>query len=83
MVNKQHLLRQIQELEFTALDLNLYLDTHPDCHEALCDYNKVACQLDKSKSYYEAHFGPLSNFGESTSQYPFCWVTEPFPWEKQ
>lgn len=81
-MEKRHLLKQIQELEFAALDLNLYLDTHPNCQDAIVDYNKVACQLEKSKTMYQMKYGPLSNFGEATSGYPWTWVNDPWPWEQ-
>jgi len=38
--NCHNLLIQLMELQFTAIDLNLFLDTHPDNQEALRDYEK-------------------------------------------
>lgn len=81
MKKRHQLLKQIQELEFAALDLNLYLDTHPKCQEAIVDYNKVTCELEKAKTIYQMNYGPLANFGEATSGYPWTWVEEPWPWE--
>ncbi|WP_105619954.1 spore coat protein CotJB [Vallitalea okinawensis] len=83
MNKREHLMRQIQELGFACLDLNLYLDTHPDCKEALIYYNRLCCQLDKATKMYEMHFGPLTNFGHSTSTYPWQWEEGPWPWEYQ
>jgi len=36
---KRRLMRQIKETDFVLKDLNLYLDTHPGCKEALEMYN--------------------------------------------
>lgn len=32
---KEGKLRELQELEFVAIDLNLYLDTHPEDEDAI------------------------------------------------
>ena len=48
-MTRKDLLKKIQEIEFAALDLNLYLDNHPDNMEALMEYNKNATQLAQLK----------------------------------
>ena len=75
------MLENIQALEFTAVELTLFLDTHPDDQRALMDYNMVTQQLRVAKSLYEQRFGPLMVFGNSTSKYPWQWIEEPWPWE--
>lgn len=80
-IREDGLLLKIQELEFTAVDLNLYLDNHPMNKQALIDYNKITQQLNECKMAYEAKYGPLTNFGYAPSQYPWRWVAEPWPWE--
>ena len=76
------LLREIQELEFTAIELNLFLDTHPEEQQALRDYIQVAQRLDRAVAQYERAYGPLFNFGFSPSEYPWRWIEEPWPWER-
>lgn len=75
------LLKKIQELEFAAVDLNLYLDNHPTHQQALIDYNMISEELKKYKRIYEIKHGPLTNYGYAPSQYPWSWVSEPWPWE--
>ncbi|MFP4698030.1 MAG: spore coat protein CotJB [Eubacteriales bacterium] len=82
-MHRNNLLREIQELEFAGVELNLYLDTHPDCEKALMDYNMINRELLKKKRAYEMKYGPLSNFAEAPSQFPFAWVKEPWPWENK
>lgn len=77
------LLDKIRELEFTSVDLGLYLDNHPTCEQALADYNTVTEELIELKKMYEMQYGPLTNFGYAPSQYPWRWVSEPWPWEMQ
>ena len=74
-------LRELQALEFTAIELNLYLDTHPEDERALADYNRIVQELAIAKREYEQIHGPLIHYGWSQSRYPWQWATEPWPWE--
>ena len=75
------LLEEIMELEFAAVELNLYLDTHPFERKAISQYNDVVHELRARKQRYEMKYGPLANYGTYTSEYPWGWVEEPWPWE--
>lgn len=82
MTNEQaQMLKTIQALEFTCLELNLYLDTHPDDQRALADFNTTAGQLAVAKRNYEMVFGPLTNYGHSLSGGGWRWIDDPWPWE--
>lgn len=76
------MLAKIQEMEFVAVELNLYLDTHPCDMEALNDFNcavEASCKLVQK---YEKQFGPLYNFGVSMeSEDTWRWINSPWPWE--
>ncbi|ATW26861.1 spore coat protein CotJB [Candidatus Formimonas warabiya] len=74
-------LRKIQVLEFTAIELNLFLDTHPEDKNAVDIYNLATRELNKSKKAYEKMYGPLVNFGFSRSKSPWQWISSPWPWE--
>ena len=76
-----HLL-ELQQLSFALVDLNLYLDTHPQCQKAIEDFNTLFQKYWESKSNYEAQHGPLTNFGFSPASYPSQWINNPWPWEK-
>ncbi|WP_010232832.1 spore coat protein CotJB [Clostridium arbusti] len=80
-LSREELINSIHELKFAALDLNLYLDTHPDCRTALTDYNNITSDLKVVISTYESKYGPLTNFGGAESKYPWAWTEEPWPWE--
>ena len=43
--SRQDLLNKVQELSFAALDMNLYLDNHPDDKKAINTYNNFCTQL--------------------------------------
>ena len=78
---RREMLEEIQAIEFVTLELNLYLDTHPDDERALREFNTYGKKLRKLVCQYEAMYGPLMNFGFSPSQYPFRWVEDPWPWD--
>lgn len=82
-MNKKELINKITELSFACLDMNLYLDTHPEDTEALNMFNSLSSQLIQNKNAYEKKFGPLTNFGLSSNKNSFQWVDEPWPWEKE
>ncbi len=79
--HQAHLLKEIMSYEFTAVELNLFLDTHPNDVKALTEYNQVTECLKKLKFEYEKCYGPLTNFGTSPSQHPWRWIDEPWPWQ--
>lgn len=69
-------------MEFVAIELNLYLDTHPCDQDALNDYNCAAEMLKKYIEKYQCEYGPLLNFGfGGPSREPWQWVQGPWPWE--
>ncbi|MFZ5644415.1 MAG: spore coat protein CotJB [Bacillota bacterium] len=75
------LLRQIMELEFTSIELNLFLDTHPDDQDALRDINRVNEKLVNLIAEYERQYGPLLPFLPQNKQTYWRWIEEPWPWE--
>ena len=79
--SKNQLLYCITELQFTCIDLNLYLDTHPYDEIALSEYNFYTKKLFELKEKYNESCGPLLNFGGSKSDYPFQWIVDKWPWE--
>ncbi|KAB3527303.1 spore coat protein CotJB [Alkaliphilus serpentinus] len=78
-----HLLKKIQEVEFAAVELQLFLDTHPQDQRALMEFNHYSRELMMLKQQFEMQYGPLLNFGFSPSQYPWRWIEGPWPWERQ
>lgn len=78
---RKRMLMNIMAEEFTAVEFNLYLDTHPEDERALADYNHTVKKLNQLKCAYEEKYGPLTNFGFAESEFPWRWVEEPWPWE--
>lgn len=76
------ILERLQEMQFTAIELNLYLDTHPCDADAIHDFNCAVEMIQKLKCEYEEEYGPLLNFGQGGfSREPWQWSMGPWPWE--
>lgn len=79
-MTRDSLLKQLSALDFVAVDLHLYLNTHPNDREALTQYNTIISQADNLRQQYESAYGPLFSY-RSASQYPWQWINDPWPWQ--
>ena len=77
---QQSLLCSISEAQFICVELQLYLDTHPDDQKALTDYAWFSKKLKNLIAQYESQYGPLLNFGLSDTA-GSSWVNSKWPWE--
>lgn len=75
------LLQQLQEIDFVLVELNLYLDTHPNDPQALQQFNQLVQQRWTLAQRYEENYGPLQNLGRSYSRQPWQWIETPWPWQ--
>lgn len=82
---RSELLHRLTVAEFAAVDLQLYLDTHPRDQRALEELTKVHHELMMARHAYEEKYGPLVNFGHFHSAgkeaRSWKWLEEPWPWE--
>ena len=74
------LMTRIGEVQFVCIELNLYIDTHPDDTAALNDYYSYSRLLEELTAEYEERFGPLCGFGHSATE-KGSWVNSEWPWE--
>lgn len=79
-MNQQQLLSYIQETGFDVIDTNLFLDTHPDCQEALKHFCMVRGQFMEARAIYEATYGPLT-LDNVNVENKWTWICQPWPWE--
>ena len=75
------LLTAVQMYDFYLYDLQLYLDTHPDCKEALKLFKEYSEKSRKAKELYAEKYGPLTA-DQCVSADRFSWVSDPWPWER-
>ncbi len=76
------MLKKVQEADFAAYDLALYLDTHPDCQTALTMYKEAAEKSCAYRREFEAAYGPLTAMASSAAA-PWQWIKNPWPWNRQ
>ncbi|MBU2700814.1 spore coat protein JB [Sporomusaceae bacterium BoRhaA] len=75
------LMKKICEMEFVAIELQLYLDTHPCDSDALNDYNCAVDVLRKYQLKYEDEFGSIMEIGHHGVNGKWDWVNSPWPWQ--
>jgi spore coat protein JB len=75
------LLQRLQEADFALVELNLYLDTHPNDEAAIAQYNHLVQQRWMLAQEFEKAYGPLMNFGHSFVRCPWNWNDTPWPWQ--
>lgn len=63
MRERKGLIKEIQEISFALVELNLFLDNHPTDTRALADFRRLSRELKNAKEKYESQYGPLLNFG--------------------
>lgn len=79
LTEREILLKKISTYQFAALDLQLFLDTHPNDRktlEKMKEYRDMARPLIEE---YEKKFGPLTK--NMTSSNNWHWIKSPWPWE--
>lgn len=82
MNDREKLLKTIQMYDFSLYELNLYLDTHPNCQRALNYFKKYLTLKNKAVDEYTRRFGPITaeHLNDDTTSWE--WATQPFPWER-
>lgn len=73
---------QIRALTFVLKELELYLDTHPDCRIALDYYYRTVTELKRLTEQYENTVGPLKSCGVVDAE-RWTWVATPWPWQRE
>lgn len=75
------LLEKLQAVDFVLVELNLYLNTHPNDLQAIEQFNKLTRERTAIANEYQLLYGPLQNFGRAYSKYPWEWSQSPWPWQ--
>ncbi|MBR1592345.1 MAG: spore coat protein CotJB [Ruminococcus sp.] len=82
MNEKNRLLAVIKKYDFALKELNLYLDTHPNCRRALSLFNQYRANKDKAVNEYTSKYGSLTAEQNNNSE-RWAWVDDPWPWERR
>ena len=79
-MDKKSLMKIITQASFALDDTRLFLDTHPNCKEAIEYYNKAQAVREEAWNEYTGKFGPMSFYEVSDENY-WEWNQGPMPWE--
>ncbi len=82
MSEKQKLLSMIRKYDFALCELQLYLDTHPNCSHATKLWQKYQSKRQQLASQYVQQFGPIQPI-QTEGETPWSWTDGPWPWEKE
>jgi spore coat protein JB len=75
------LLKRIKQYDFTLKELDLYLDTHPNCRKGLAMFAKYKKLREQAVAEYNDKFGPLTP-EQNQNLENWDWVSTPWPWER-
>lgn len=78
-MNKAELFRKIQQLSFVKTELELFLDTHPDCPASLDYYHRIVDEYAMLLEEYEGKYGPLTAAANQGAKWN--WIKGPWPWQ--
>ena len=76
---RREMINDIKALDFSIIELGLYLDTHPEDQRALSMHREYCNQVKDLKEKYQKMYGPLSIFYPSNK---WEWLDNPWPWER-
>lgn len=79
-MDRNSLMKIITQASFALDDTRLFLDTHPNCKEAIEYYNKAQAVREEAWEVYTSKFGPLTFYEVSDEDY-WEWNKGPMPWE--
>ncbi len=80
--NRNEMLKQLSALDFMLVDLNLYLNTHPNDQQALARFNAILSQAQMLRRTYEGMYGPLTvAYTSAVNEQQWQWICPPWPWQ--
>ncbi len=77
---QSRMLKDISIIDFTLVELNEYLDTHPHDRQAMEYFNHYARIKNQMARDFSARYFPLTA-DMSTDTKDWNWVLSPMPWE--
>lgn len=82
MSEKNALMKVIKKYDFALYELNLYLDTHPRCMNALAYFKKYQDLRNKAVNEYTEKFGALTA-DQTNADEGWKWAEGPWPWQRE
>lgn len=80
-MERDEVLSRLTALDFMAVDMALYLDTHPYDKEGIAIYNEILKEASTIRAIYEENFGPLCSYRSMSDSCKYKWIDNPWPWQ--
>lgn len=81
-MTREKMLHEIMAVDFAIVDLNLYLDTHPNDEKAIALCNNCVKKSMELKDCFQEMYGPLSVMNYINCDENWRWIENPWPWDK-
>jgi len=78
--DRDELMCELQAADFAALELQLFLDTHPYDTRALMMFTSAVQKAAMLRNEYESMYGPITPAG-AAGRMPWQWIKSPWNWE--
>lgn len=79
MNEREMLLKQIATMDFSIIELGLYMDTHPYDTEMNDKLNNFKNKVDILKKEYNEKYGPITQNSDEKNRWG--WIANPWPWD--
>lgn len=81
---KKQLKTAIMQYDFTIKEIELFLDTHPNCSRALHALSEYRKRRAVKIAQYERQFGRyIVTTDDTPTEAPWQWLEAPWPWERE
>lgn len=81
MSEREKLMKKIAMYDFAALELHIFLDTHPNDTAAANKLDEYTIKSNELKKEYESKFGPIDSSGQDANRW--AWISNPWPWDAE
>lgn len=78
---RERQLFDVQKAGFAMMDINLYLDVHPNDSCMINLYNRYLNEYERLLSNYESQYGPITLDSKTLDTIPWAWNQTKWPWE--
>lgn len=81
MTEREKLMCEMNKAQFAAVEVGLFLDTHPRNKKALESMQTYTGKYKELKKRYEEKFGMVDIYSPNNNEERWTWIDNPWPWE--
>lgn len=81
MNERQKLMEKIASIDFAIIELNIFLNTHPNDSRSSNKMDEYILKSNKLRREYEEKYGPITATDLNSNQW--AWICGPWPWDNE